>query len=200
MKREELLKKGYTEEQVTEILDAWHKANTNLTEENEKLKSDLGNANETISSLNQKVTGLSEVEAEYNAIKQSQLSDDEKRRLALEEAEKDRKEARKILNTAKAREILSETGGIDEEVLKSIVTDDEKTTITNATNLLNLLKTRDDRKERETTEKLSAQDVKPNPSNNLNSDATMTWEVFESLSEEEQNRFAEEHPNEFAKL
>ena len=30
MKREELLEKGYTEEQVTELLDAWHKANANL--------------------------------------------------------------------------------------------------------------------------------------------------------------------------
>lgn len=200
MKRETLLEKGYTEEQVTELLDAWHEANTNLTKENEKLKNDLGVANETISGLNQKVSGLTEVEAEYNAIKQSQLSEDEKRKLALEEAEKDRKEARTILNTAKAREILSEVGGIDDEVLLSIVTDDENATIKNATNLLNLIKTRAEKVEKETTEKLASMDLKPNPSNNLNPNQGMTWEKFDSLSADEQNKFAEEHPDEFANL
>ena len=200
MKREELLEKGYTEEQVTEILDAWHNANANLTKENEKLKSDLGTANETISGLNQKVSGLTEVEAEYNAIKQSQLTDEEKRKIALEEAEKDRKEARIILNTAKAREILSEAGVVDDNVLKSIITDDEKTTIENATNLRDLLKSRDEQKVKETTEKLTSLDVKPTPSNNLETGQGMTWEKFNSLSSDEQNAFAEEHPDEFANL
>lgn len=200
MRRETLLEKGYTEEQVTEILDAWHTANANLTKENEKLKSDLGSANETISGLNQKVSGLSKVEAEYNAIKQSQMSDEEKRKLALEDAEKARKEARKILNTAKAREILSEAGAIDEKVLNSIISDDEKTTIENATYLRDLLKSRDELKVKETTEKLSSIDVTPTPSNNLNQDTQMTWEKFESLSVEEQSKFQEEHPDEFAKL
>lgn len=199
MKREELLEKGYTEEQVTELLDAWHKANANLAKENEQLKNDLGTANETISGLNQKVSGLSQVEQEYNAIKQAQLSDEEKRKLALEEAEKAKKEANIILNTAKAREILSEVGGVDENVLKSIITDDEKVTVDNATNLLNLIKTRDELKVKETTEKLSSLDVKPTPSNNL-AQGEMTWEKFDSLSADEQSKFAEEHPDEFAKL
>ena len=199
MKREELLEKGYTEEQVTEILDAWHKANANLSKENEKLKTDLGQANETISGLNQKVSGLSKVEEEYNAIKQSQLTDEEKRKLALEDAEKKQKEANKIYNTAKAREIFSEIGGISDEVLSSLVTDDEKTTVANATNLLNLIKTRDEAVQKTTTEKLTSVDLKPNPSNNLNQDV-MTWEKFDSLSSEEQIKFAEEHPDEFAKM
>lgn len=200
MKREELLEKGYTEEQVTELLDAWHKANANLAKENEKLKTDLGQANETISGLNQKVSGLTKVEEEYNAIKQSQLTDEEKRKLALEEAEKKQREANKIYNTAKAREIFSEIGGISDEVLSSIITDDEKTTVANATNLLNLIKTRDEAIEKTTTEKLTSLDLKPNPSNTSPQDNVMTWEKFDSLSSDEQMKFAEEHPDDFAKM
>lgn len=200
MKREELLEKGYTEEQVTELLDAWHKANANLAKENEKLKTDLGQANETISGLNQKVSGLTKVEEEYNAIKQSQLTDEEKRKLALEEAEKKQREANKIYNTAKAREIFSEIGGISDEVLSSIITDDEKTTVANATNLLNLIKTRDEAIEKTTTEKLTSLDLKPNPSNTSTQDNVMTWEKFDSLSSDEQMKFAEEHPDDFAKM
>lgn len=200
MKREELLEKGYTEEQVSELLDAWHKANANLSKENEKLKTDLGQANETISGLNQKVSGLTKVEEEYNAIKQSQLTDEEKRKLALEEAEKKQREANKIYNTAKAREIFSEIGGISDEVLSSIITDDEKTTVANATNLLNLIKTRDEAIEKTTTEKLTSLDLKPNPSNTSPQDNVMTWEKFDSLSSDEQMKFAEEHPDDFAKM
>jgi cell division septum initiation protein DivIVA len=200
MKREELLEKGYTEEQVSELLDAWHKANANLSKENEKLKTDLGQANETISGLNQKVSGLTKVEEEYNAIKQSQLTDEEKRKLALEEAEKKQREANKIYNTAKAREIFSEIGGISDEVLSSIITDDEKTTVANATNLLNLIKTRDEAIEKTTTEKLTSLDLKPNPSNTSPQDNVMTWEKFDSLSSDEQIKFAEEHPDDFAKM
>ena len=200
MKREELLEKGYTEEQVSELLDAWHKANANLAKENEKLKTDLGQANETISGLNQKVSGLTKVEEEYNAIKQSQLTDEEKRKLALEEAEKKQREANKIYNTAKAREIFSEIGGISDEVLSSIITDDEKTTVANATNLLNLIKTRDEAIEKTTTEKLTSLDLKPNPSNTSPQDNVMTWEKFDSLSSDEQMKFAEEHPDDFAKM
>ena len=200
IERKTLLEKGYTEEQTTELLDLIHGLNANLTKENESLKADLATKNEEISGLNQKVTGLSKVQEELNSIKQSQLSDEEKRKLALEQAEQDRKEARIILNTAKAREILSPLGGIDEKVLNSIVSDDETTTINNATNLLNLIKTRDEQTVSKTTEQLSSIDVKPTPSNNLNQDTQMTWEKFESLSVEEQSKFQEEHPDEFAKL
>lgn len=200
MKRETLLEKGYTEEQVTELLDLWHSSNANLTSENEKLKSDLGNANETISGLNQKVSSLSKMQEELNTIKQSQLSDEEKRKLALEDAEKAKREANVILNTAKAKEILSEVGGVDDAMLQAIVSDNSDATISNATNLLNLLKAREENVVKATTEKLSSLDVKPNPSNNLNQGTEMTWEKFDSLSSEEQNKFAEEHPDEFKNL
>lgn len=200
IERKTLLEKGYTEEQTSELLDLIHGLNANLTKENESLKADLATKNEEISGLNQKVSGLTKVEQELNSIKQSQLSDEEKRKLALEDAEKKQREANKIYNTAKAREIFSEIGGISDDVLASIVTDNEQTTVANATNLLNLIKTRDELKVKETTEKLSSIDLKPTPSNNLNQDSGMTWEKFDSLSSDEQLKFADEHPDEFANL
>ena len=193
MKRETLLEKGYTEEQVTEILDLFHKNSSNISKENEDLKTQLDSANN-------KIAGLTKLEQELNTLKQSQLSDEEKRKLAEKETQENLYKSKIILNTAKAREILSQIGGVDDDVLSSIVSDNEEKTIKNANGLLNLIKTREERTISETTEKLSSMDVKPAPSNNLNQDTQMTWEKFDSLSAEEQSKFEQEHPDEFAKL
>lgn len=193
MKRETLLEKGYTEEQVTELLDLFHKNSSNISKENEDLKTKLDSANN-------KIAGLTKLEQELNALKQSQLSEEEKRKLAEKEMQENLYKSKIILNTAKAREILSQIGGVDDDVLSSIVSDNEEKTIKNANGLLNLIKTREEKTISETTEKLSSMDVKPTPSNNLNQDTQMTWEKFDSLSAEEQSKFEQEHPDEFAKL
>ena len=200
MKRDELLAKGYSEEQVSELLDLWHKTNADLVKQNEALTSDLENANN-------KIAGLSEKEKELNSIKQAQLSDSEKLALKVKEIEEREKiskqnemESRKVLNEAKARVILSEIGGISDSILKSIVTDDENTTIQNANDLLNQFKSFKQETINKTKEELSSVNIKPAPSNtNLDTDA-MTWDKFNTLSSDEQSRFQEEHPEEFAKL
>ena len=200
MKREELLEKGYTEEQVTELLNMWHESNANITKENEKLKTDVATMNEKISGLNQKVSGLTKKEEELNAIKQAQLSDEEKMAMKQKEIEENLRKSRITLNTAKAREIFSELGGIDEDILSSIVTEDEQTTISNANNWLNKIKSIKEETVNKTKEEMSTLDLKPAPSNNLESQDGMTWEKFDSLSSDEQTKFAEEHPDEFARL
>lgn len=193
MKREELLAKGYTEEQASELLDMFHKNNANITKENADLHSLLDSAND-------KIAGLTKVEAEYNALKASQLSEEDKQKLAKAETEKNLRESRVILNTAKAREILAPLGGIDENVLNSIVTDNEESTIANATNLLNQINSIKEATVNATKESLTTVDVKPTPSNNLDTNVGMTWEKFEEMSDDEQSAFAEEHPDEFANL
>lgn len=200
MKREELLAKGYSEEQVTEILDLYHKNNANLIKQNESLTSDLETANN-------KIAGLTEKEKELNSIKQAQLSDSEKMALKVKEIEEREKiskqkeiEAQKVLNEAKAKIILSEIGGVSDSVLKSLVTDDEATTIQNANDLLNQFKTFRDETVNKTKEELSSLDIKPAPSNATQTNEGMTWEKFTALSDDEQSKFQEEHPDEFAKL
>lgn len=200
IKREELLEKGYSEEQVSELLDMFHKNNAELVKQNQNLTSDLANANN-------KIAGLSEKEKELNSIKQAQLSDSEKMALKIKEIEerennskKVEMEARKVLNEAKAKVILSEIGGISDSILKSIVTDDENATIQNANDLLNQFKAFKEETVNKTKEELSSANIKPAPSNtNLELDA-MTWDKFNALSSDEQSRFQEEHPDEFAKL
>lgn len=193
MKREDLLEKGFTEEQTTEILDMFHKNNSNITKANQDLQSQLDTANN-------KIAGLTKLENELNAIKQSQLSEQEKQEIARKETEKNLAESRRILNTAKAKEIFSEIGGVSDTILNAIVTDDENSTLANANALLTEMKTRAEKTINETKEQLSTLDIKPTASNVLNENAQMTWEKFEALTVEEQNKFAEEHPQEFNQL
>lgn len=200
IKREELLEKGYTEQQVTELLDLFHKNSANLTKQNQDLASQLDTANNQIA-------GLQQTAQEYNALKQSQMSDSEKLQAKIKEIEEREKNAAKMysesqrtLNESKAKVILSEIGGVSESVLKSLVTDDEQTTIQNANELLNQFKTFREQTVNKTKEELSSIDIKPTPSN-TNLDAnTMDWEKFSALSDEDQIKFQEEHPDEFAKL
>lgn len=200
MKREELLEKGYTEQQVSELLDMFHKNSANLTKQNQDLASQLDTANNQIA-------GLKQTAQEYDALKQSQMTDSEKLQAKIKEIEEREKNAAKLLsesqrtlNESKAKVILSEIGGVSESVLKSLVTDDEQTTIQNATELLNQFKSFKEQTINKTKEELSSIDIKPTPSNTNQDAGAMDWEKFSALSDEEQIKFQEEHPDEFAKL
>ena len=193
MKREELVAKGYTDEQVSELLDLFHANSSNITKENERLTAELDVAKN-------KIAGLTQIESEYNTFKQSQLTEQEKSALKQKEIDENLAKSRIILNSAKAREIFSEIGGIDENVLKSIVTDNEESTVANANALLSQIKNIKEQTVNKTKEELSKIDITPTPSNNLETETKMTWENFDKLSSEEQNKFAMEHPDEFANL
>lgn len=200
MRREELLEKGYTEQQVSELLDMFHKNSANLTKQNQDLVSQLDTANNQIA-------GLKQTAQEYDALKQSQMTDSEKLQAKIKEIEEREKNAAKLLsesqrtlNESKAKVILSEIGGVSESVLKSLVTDDEQTTIQNATELLNQFKSFKEQTINKTKEELSSIDIKPTPSNTNQDAGAMDWEKFSALSDEDQIKFQEEHPDEFAKL
>jgi cell division septum initiation protein DivIVA len=200
MRREELLEKGYTEQQVSELLDMFHKNSANLTKQNQDLASQLDTANNQIA-------GLKQTAQEYDALKQSQMTDSEKLQAKIKEIEEREKNAAKLLsesqrtlNESKAKVILSEIGGVSESVLKSLVTDDEQTTIQNATELLNQFKSFKEQTINKTKEELSSIDIKPTPSNTNQDAGAMDWEKFSALSDEDQIKFQEEHPDEFAKL
>lgn len=193
MSREELLEKGYSDAQVSELLDMFHKNNSNLTKQNEKLASDLANANN-------KIAGLSEMEQEYNSLKQEQLSEADKLALQRKEAEENLANSKKILNEAKARVVLAEIGGVSDSVLKSLVTEDETTTMQNANDLLNQFKMFRDETINKTKEEIASLSPKPTPSNTNLTASSINWEQFEKMSEEDQVKFQTEHPDEFAKL
>lgn len=193
MKREELTALGYTDEQVTQLLDLMHKTNNNITKENEKLKADLDTANN-------KIVGLTQIEQEYNTLKQSQLTEQEKQSLKEKEIEERLSNARKIDNKAMAKEIFSEIGGVSEDVLNSVVTDDTEQTKKNATAVLNQINSVKEATVNQTKQEMSELDIKPTASNNLETKVEMTWKKFDSMTSDEQEKFVEEHPEEFAKL
>lgn len=195
MKREELIAKGYSEEQVTEILNMYHSTNKAQTEEIANLQKDLANKSEY-------ETKYKEVQSQLDAINQEKMTEQEKIAKDREEADKYLANAKKINNTAKAKSILAQTGLQGEELDKlvdSIVRDDETATIDNANLFLNTFNTMKDNTAKATKEELINTDTKPNMSN-APQDNVMTFDAFRSLTVEEQNKFAQEHPEEFANL
>lgn len=188
MKRENLLAKGYTEEQVTDILNTFH----GINKENDKLKgqvleqSDLQNT-------------VKELQEKLDAINKEKLTEQEKLELDKQEIAKNLRESKIIKNRAKAMEILSGLD-IDETLINTLVTEDENSTIANATALKSKFDSYKEVVEKQTKEAITNLDVKPNVSNVPQDDGAMTWEKFSSLSVDEQNKFAMENPTEFENL
>lgn len=197
MSREEaiqLLGEGATEEQIKTLLDKFHAKDNELrTKTNE-----LNNIQSQLDDTNKK---LNNTQSQLDAINKAQMTDAEKMEAQKKEAEEYLANSKKIFAKAKAQEILSSVGITDEELINTLVTDDVDLTVKNANIYVNNIKTISESVEKKTKEALSAQDLKPTPSNNVsNNNEGMTWEKYQTLSESEQSAFANEHPEEFAKL
>jgi phage-related minor tail protein len=197
MSREEaiqLLGEGATEEQIKSLLDKFHAKDNELrTKTNE-----LNNIQSQLDDTNKK---LNNTQSQLDAINKAQMTDAEKMEAQKKEADEYLANSKKIFAKAKAQEILSSVGITDEELINSLVTDDVDLTVKNANIYVNNIKTISESVEKKTKEALSAQDLKPTPSNNVsNNNEGMTWEKYQTLSESEQSAFANEHPEEFAKL
>lgn len=194
MRREDLLAKGFTEEQVTEILNMHHNESQEVNKENERLKGEIASANE-------KLAGYSNMEKEYTAYKQSQMTEQEKYEAMKKEAEKNLAMSKRVYNEAQAKTILAEIGGIDEAVLNSIVSEDSDKTIANANALVNIIKAKEEETAKKTREDIQKLNVLPTPSNVPTGEkAIKNFDDFDKLSYEEQAKFAEEHPDEFNNL
>ena len=192
MKREELLAKGYTEEQVTDLLNSFHSAQNEVKKENETLRKEL----ESKSSLEVQNQNL---QKQLDAINEANLTEQEKIAKEKEEADRYLSNAKKINNTAKAKEILAGLD-IDDTLIATLVSDDENATINNAT----LLKTKIENVKEvaitTTREQLANLDVKPNPTNISQKDTGMTLEKLNSMSLTDQLMFKRENPDVYAEL
>lgn len=194
MKREDLLAKGFTEEQVTEILNMHHNESLQVNKENERLKGEIASANE-------KLAGYSNMEKEYNDYKNSLMTEQEKFEAMKKEAAKNLAMSKKVYNEAQAKTILAEIGGIDEAVLSSIVSEDSEKTIANANALVSMVKAREEETIKKTKEEIQNLNILPTPSNVPDGEKVIkTFEDFDKLSYEEQDKFQREHPEEFANL
>ena len=194
MKREDLLAKGFTEEQVTEILNMHHNESQQVNKENERLKGEIASANE-------KLEGYSNMEEELKKFKEAQMTEQEKLEAIKKETEKNFAMSKRVYNEAQAKTILASIGGVDEEILKSIVTEDSDKTVANATALVNMIKAKEEETIKKTKENIQNLNVLPNPSNVPSGEKEIkTFEDFDALSYEEQVKFTKEHPEEFKNL
>lgn len=188
MKREDLLVKGYTEEQVDEILGIYHQNDKKVKELEKQIEQD-----------NAFKVKAQELEKQLNDINEANLSEQEK--LAKKEAEIETRlsNARKIENTAKAREILAGYD-VDDELISRLVSDNIDDTI----NMANLFKSKIDTVKtsvaNETREKLANADVKPTPTNISQDDGIMTLEKLKAMSMTEQLMFKRENPDIYAEI
>lgn len=188
MKREELIAKGYTEEQATELLNLFHAENNEIKANNTKLQNDLKVANTTIAELNK-------VQVAFNQMQQSQMTEQEQVAAMKAEAEKNLAMSKKIVSKAQAKTIFAEIGGIDDAILDTLVSEDLTQTETNAKALVELIKSRDEATAKKTKEDLANLNVLPNPSNvqkGGDDKSQMTKDQFNQLSREERTKIFKE--------
>lgn len=184
-----ILGENATEEQITNTLNALHNHTNALNKQIEDYKV-----------KESKYSDYDDIKKQLEEINKANMSEQEKLQAQQEEAAKYLHEAKLIRNKAKVMEILAGKG-FDEEIIDSIVGEDENLSVAKAQKLVERLDTVIADTKKKTEEELANLNVKPNLTNtNPNSDGAMNWEKFSKLSQEEQNKFAEENPEEFAKL
>jgi hypothetical protein len=199
MNREEvrkLLGEGATEEQVTAVLDKFHAEQGNLTKQVATLQNQ-------VTDLTTEKTELLGYKAQIAEIEKSKLSEQEKIELQRKELAQKNKDANLLINSIKAKSILVGAGigeAEADELVATIVKEDEQATIASATLFVNQFNSIKENTAKQTREELANVNLKPTPTNIPPNSNAMTWDKFSEMSVEEQNKFAEEHPEEFNNL
>lgn len=193
MTRDEIKKilgEGATEEQITNTLNALHNQTNALNKQISELQSNIN-----------QYSDYNDIKKQLDEINKANMSEQERLNAQKEEIAKNLREARIIKNKAKVMEILAGKN-FDEEIIDSLVGEDEALSVAKAQKLVNNFESAMADTKKKTEEELANLNVKPNLSNAdpNNDNGAMTWERFSKLSTEEQNKFAESHPEEFANL
>lgn len=191
-----ILGEGATDDQVTAVLDSFHAEQKGLTSQISDLQGQVTN-------LTTEKTELLGYKTKVAELEKSQLSEQEKMELEKKELELNKKKYKILTNSVKAKSILVGAGLGEEEaekIVASIVKEDEQATIDSANLFATQFNTIKENTAKATREELANLDLKPNSTNIPPNSDEMTWDKFNQLSETEQNKFADEHPDEFAKL
>lgn len=183
-----ILGEGASEEAITNLLNSFHNA--------EKTKNDEINS---LKEQNNKYSDYDSLKQQLDEINKAKMTEQEKIEADRKEAAQKLKDARIICNTAKVKEILAGEQ-IDESLLKNLVNEDEDLSIKNAMALKQTLTSLKDSVAKQTRESLATVDLTPNINDANPSNDVMNMDKFMNLSAEEQNRFIQEHPDEFNNL
>ena len=198
MKRDDIKKilgENATEEQISNLLNAFHEKESETKKQADDTKKEIDDLKKQLN----KYSDYDTIKKQLDDINKANMTEQEKLEEQKKEIAENLRQSRIIVNTAKAKEILAGEN-VDEELLNRIVTDDVDTTVALANKFkdtLSLLKTN---VEKQTRESLSTQDLKPSITNVTQDSGAMTLDKFYELSAEEQDKFIEEHPDEFENL
>lgn len=191
MSREDVKKmlgENATDEQITAVLNSLHQEKSRADSLEQKLNAQ-NLANQEIENKNK------ELENRLGELEKEKMTEAEKLQLKEKEIEKNLSESRRTFAKAKAQEIFSKVGITDEEIIKTVVTDNIDTTIANATMIANKFKFVQEETAKKTKEDLANLDVKPNPSNVSQGEEGMTLDKFFNMSAQEQEKAISENPD-----
>ena len=190
LKREDFLEKGYSEEQITDLLNMFHSDRQNDLTEMENLK-------KTNNEISQK---FNNVNGELQKIKNANLTEQEKIEKMLKEAQETveranakEKSANKVYNKAKAKEILAEYN-LDDGLIDTLVTDDEALTLKNVNDWKKAIDNMNQNIIKKTKEEIASIDVRPNPTNVVQQPDGMTQEKFDKMTLTERKLLKDNDP------
>ena len=182
-----------TEEQITNVLNNFHIQESNKVKELEKQIA-------TLNEQNSKHSDYDDIKKQLDDINQANMTEQEKLARDKEEIAKNLAESRIIKNTAKAKDILAGLN-VSDAIIAKLVSEDETTTLNSVNELKTMLETQKEAVVKETKESLTNLNLEPTlPNVNQNDDGVMTFDKFSKMDAIEQNKWVEEHPEEFKNL
>lgn len=187
-----ILGENATEEQITNFLNNYH------LNENAKMK-ELQDQLNALKNENSKYSDYDTIKTKLNEIEQANMTEQQKLEQMKQETEKNLRESRIIVNTAKAKEILAGEV-IDDKLIESLVDDNLENTIAKATMFKQTLTNLKDSVAKQTKESLVNADLKPSIPNVNPNENVMTFDKFANMSADEQNKWLQENPNGLEKL
>ena len=191
MKRDDIkniLGEGASEEQITNLLNAFHNSSKEAKNKIDELNAKLS-----------KISDYDDIKKKLDDINKANMSEQEKLEADKKLTAETLKKAQIIYNTAKVKEILSGES-VDDNLISNLVTDNEEVSIANANALKQTLTNLKDSVEKKTRESLATANLKPSITNVTQGEDVMTFEKFSKMSAIDQEKFITEHPDEFDKL
>ena len=182
-----ILGEDATEEQITNLLNNYHIQESSKVKELEK---QINSLNEQ----NSKYSDYDEIKSKLDEINKANMSEQEKLEAQKKEIETNLKNSRIIVNTAKAKEILAGLD-LDDDIISLVVSDDEAKTISSANKLKAKFDMQKENVAKQTKESLANVDLTPTITNVNQNENIMSFDKFNSLSADEQNKWLEENPN-----
>lgn len=192
----EILGEGATEEQITNLLNKMHLNNSSKVKNLEQQVNELKEQNEK---YNEKYSDYDSLRKKLDDIEKEKMTEQERIEADKKATAENLYKSKIMLNTTTAKQILADYDLSDEEI-SALVRDDMDTTLS----IVNKFKERFDnyreKVEKKTREDLTNLDLKPSITNVNQNEDVMTFDKFSKLSASEQEKFINEHPDEFEKL